>query len=198
MRYARREGWQAVELPYVGERPAMWVLVPCGDRSPSDVLTPELLTAVGNGLTDGIVDLHLPRWDFDTSIELVPAMQALGVNLAFDPAADFSGITAAIIWIGMPSTGPPSLWTSGAPKRLRSPGLAFECSGPPRPDAVIHADRPFAFVIVDTEARTPLFLSRSPTRRPERFGAPHSAGPTWPSRGDELEEDQSTSTTSTL
>lgn len=161
MRYAKDEAWQAVELPYVGERLAMWVLVPTGDRTPPDVLAPEVLTAVGDRLTEGIVDLHLPRWDFDTNLELIPILQALGMEVPFDPeAADFSGITDAGIWIDDAIHRATITVDEWGTEAAAVTGLSFNVSGPPPPDAIIHADRPFAFVIVDTEEHTPLFLGQ--------------------------------------
>jgi serine protease inhibitor len=163
MRYAEGEGWQAVELPYVGERLAMWVLVPSGDGAPADVLTPEVLAAVGDRLTQGVVDLHLPRWDFDTDVDLIPVLRGLGMEAPFDPgAADFSGITDRGIWIGDAIHRATITVDEWGTEAAAVTGLGFATSGigPPPPDAVIHADRPFAFVILDTREGTPLFLGQ--------------------------------------
>lgn len=101
LRHAQGEGWQAVELPYVGERLAMRVLVPTGDGDPADVLDPAVLTAVEEGLTEKVVDLRLPRWDYDTDVGLIPVLKALGMQAPFDSvAADFSGIADSGLWIG--------------------------------------------------------------------------------------------------
>ncbi len=39
-------------------------------------------------------------------------------------------------------------------------GLSFLGSAPPPPDAAVHADRPFAFVIVDEPTGVPLFMGQ--------------------------------------
>jgi serpin B len=161
MRYALGDGWQAVELPYAGERLAMWVLVPSGEGTPADVLTPDVLNAVGDGLIEGTVDLHLPRWDFDADIELIPLLRALGMQAPFDPAAaDFSGITEAQIWIGDAIHRATITVDEWGTEAAAVTGLGFPESGPPPPDVVIHADRPFAFVILDTQEHAPLFLGQ--------------------------------------
>jgi serine protease inhibitor len=161
LRYAEGDSWQAVELPYVGERLAMWVLVPRPGQSPLDVLTSEVLDAVASRLDDGTVELSLPRWDFDTDVELIPVLQALGMHAPFDPgAADFSGITDAGIWIGDAIHRATITVDEWGTEAAAVTGLAFRESGPPPPDVVIRADRPFAFVILDTEARIPLFLGQ--------------------------------------
>lgn len=166
-RYARGDGWQAVELPYVGERLAMWVLVPDRGRTPLEVLTPETLATIGDSLDEGFVDVRLPRWDFDTDVELVPALQALGMHAPFDPsAADFSGITDAGLWIGDAIHRATITVDEWGTEAAAVTGLGFATSGPPPSDAVIHADRPFAFTIVDTQAHTPLFLGQVADPRP--------------------------------
>jgi serpin B len=166
-RYARGDGWQAVELPYVGERLAMWVLVPDRGRTPLEVLTPKTLARIGDSLNKGFVDVRLPRWDFDTDVELIPALQALDMHAPFDPSrADFSAITNAGLWIGDAIHRATITVDEWGTEAAAVTGLAFELSGPPPPDAVIHADRPFAFTIVDTQAHTPLFLGQVADPRP--------------------------------
>ncbi|HEU4354691.1 MAG TPA: serpin family protein [Actinomycetota bacterium] len=161
VRYAEGDGWQAVELPYVGGRLAMWVLVPMGDRDPGDVLTPDVLASVGDGLADGTVELHLPRWDFATNMPLRPVLQALGMQAPFDVgAADFSGISQTPLWIGDAIHRATITVDEWGTEAAAVTGLAFATSGPPAPDAVIRADHPFAFVILDTRARVPLFLGQ--------------------------------------
>jgi serine protease inhibitor len=161
IRYAEGEGWQAVELPYVGGRLAMWVLVPTDGRGPGDVLTPDVLGVVGDALREGTVELHLPRWDFDTDVPLIPVLRALGMRAPFDAAAaDFSGISETPLWIGDAIHRATITVDEWGTEAAAVTGLAFATSGPPPPDAVIHADHPFAFVILDTQERVPLFLGQ--------------------------------------
>ncbi len=161
MRYAQGEGWQAVELPYWGERLVMWVLVPSGGHTPSDVLTPQVLAAVGTGLAEGDVELHLPRWGFDTGVELIPVLRALGMHVPFEPGvADFSGINDADVWIGDAVHRATITVDEWGTEAAAVTGIDFQVSAPPAPDAVIHADRPFAFAILDSHAHTPLFLGQ--------------------------------------
>ncbi|MFN2557959.1 MAG: serpin family protein [Nitriliruptorales bacterium] len=160
-RYAQGDGWQAVELPYSGRRLVMWVIVPSGDHAPSDVLTPEVLAAVDKGLTEGDVELQLPRWDFDTDVELIPVLRALGMRTPFEPGlADFSGITDADIWIGDAIHRATITVDEWGTEAAAVTGIAFQVSAPPPAHVVIHADRPFVFAILDSQARTPLFLGQ--------------------------------------
>jgi serine protease inhibitor len=160
-RHAAGDGWQAVELAYVGDTLAMWVIVPNRGTAPREVLTTATLEAITGGLQRGAVELRLPRWDLDTDIPLIPALQALGMHAPFDPGrADFTGIADTGLWISdaiYRATITVDEWGTEA---AAVTGIGFNDSGPPPPDAVIHADRPFAFVIVDTQAHTPLFLGQ--------------------------------------
>lgn len=161
MRFAEAPGWQAVELPYVGGRLAMWVLVPTDGHGPGDVLTPDVLGAVGDGLREGTVELHLPRWDFDTNVQLIPVLRALGMRAPFEgAAADFSGISETPLWIGDAIHRATITVDEWGTEAAAVTGLGFSVSAPPPPDMVIHADHPFAFVILDTQERVPLFLGQ--------------------------------------
>ncbi|HEU4527240.1 MAG TPA: serpin family protein [Actinomycetota bacterium] len=161
MRYAEGPGWQAVELPYVGGRLAMWVVVPTDGHGPGDVLTPDVLGAVGDALREGTVELHLPRWDFDTDLPLMPVLRALGMQAPFDgAAADFSGISETPLWIGGAIHRATITVDEWGTEAAAVTGLGFRVSAPPPPDVVIHADHPFAFVILDTRERVPLFLGQ--------------------------------------
>lgn len=159
MRYAEGDGWQAVELPYVGGRLAMWILVPSGDRDPADVLTPDVLAAVRDALAEGTVELHLPGWAFDTDVQLIPILRALGMQAPFD-AADFSGISRTPLSIGDAIHRATITVDEWGTEAAAVTGLGFAVSGPPEPDALIRADHPFAFVILDTQERVPLFLGQ--------------------------------------
>lgn len=156
-RYAAGPGWQAVELPYAGERLAMWLLVPTGRGRPDALLAPTTLEAVAAGLQPRPVDLAMPRWDFGTDVDLVPTLERLGLSLPFSGAADFSGIA-------------PGLFVSQAVHRANITvdewgteaaavtGLAIGTSAQVPPTTVVHADHPFAFAVVDRPTGAPLFI----------------------------------------
>ncbi|MBA3799459.1 MAG: serpin family protein [Geodermatophilaceae bacterium] len=160
MRYAEGDGWQAVEIPYAGDELAMWVIVPDGDRSPTELLAPELLAQVGSGMREGVVELELPKWDFATDLDLVPPMTELGMELPFDPVADFSGMTDLDLFIEQAIHRANITVDEWGTEAAAVTGLAFPSSGPPEPDIVVHADHPFAFVIRHTATGTPLFIGQ--------------------------------------
>lgn len=160
MRYAEGEGWQAVEIPYAGEELAMWVIIPEADGSPAELLAPEVLADIESGMRDGVVELQLPRWDFATNLDLVPPMNALGMEAPFDPGADFSGMTDLDLFIEQAVHRANITVDEWGTEAAAVTGLGFPASGPPAPDIVVHADHPFAFVIRHAASGAPLFLGQ--------------------------------------
>jgi len=160
MRYAEGDGWQAVEIPYAGDELAMWVIVPEGDRSPAELLAPGVLADVGASMKEGVVELELPKWDFATDLDLKPPLTALGMELPFDPGADFSGMTDLDLFIGQAIHRANITVDEWGTEAAAVTGLGFPVSGPPEPDIVVHADHPFAFVIRHTATGTPLFIGQ--------------------------------------
>lgn len=160
MRYAEGDGWQAVEIPYAGDELAMLLLVPEGGRPPAGLLAPSVLADVDAAMHEGVVDLELPRWDFATDLDLKSLMMDLGMELPFDPAADFSGMTELDLFIDQAIHRANITVDEWGTEAAAVTGIGFDVSGPPEPEAVIHADHPFAFVIRHTPTGTPLFIGQ--------------------------------------
>ncbi|CAN5608490.1 serpin family protein [soil metagenome] len=162
--YATGDGWAAVQLAYAGGEVAMTVVLPDEGRYAdieADVVSgalPDYLSA----LAPGEVTVQLPSWTFRTQAPLKAALEALGVEVAFDPdSADFSAMTteeqlfvAAVlheVYIAVDEEG-----TEAAAATAVMLGAT---SAPVEPLELV-ADRPFLFVIHDVEHGTPLFLGR--------------------------------------
>ena len=92
--YASGDGWQAVELPYVGGSLAMTVIVPDELAAFEGTLTPEVFAQIVGGLEPRVVNLAIPKFGLETKVDLVTVLAAMGMPNAFGSAADFSGITA--------------------------------------------------------------------------------------------------------
>jgi serpin B len=111
-------------------------------------------------MTDGVVELELPKWDFATELDLKPELTALGMELPFDPGADFSGMTDLDLFIEQAMHRANITVDEWGTEAAAVTGLAFPSSGPPEPDIVVHADHPFAFLIRHTATGTPLFIGQ--------------------------------------
>ncbi len=91
--YAAGVGWQAVRLPYRGDRLSMVVLVPTGQASPVSLLDPKVVQAASSGFAPAAVDLSLPRWSFGTKAALGPMLESMGLSAPFAPGG-FPNLTS--------------------------------------------------------------------------------------------------------
>jgi len=162
--YCRGDGYQAVVLPYAGERLAMAVVLPDGRLA---TLADRLATT---GLRDALaaarrtqLRLALPRFRLQTQIQLKATLRQLGVVRAFSADdADFSGITTEEFlyidevvhkaYIDVDEHGTEAAAATAVVLRMLA---AFS---PAEPPVTVTVDRPFLFAIVDTASWVPLFL----------------------------------------
>jgi serpin B len=160
--YAAGDGWQAVELPYVGDELAMLLFLP----EPGFLPTFEeifLVTDATPYLAPTRVRLLLPRWDTAASFGLADALAALGMPTAFGPAADFSGITTAeplriaeVIHRANITVGEEGTEAAAATAVVGEAGAA-----PPEDEPVLVAfDHPFVFALRDRASGALVFLGR--------------------------------------
>jgi len=154
------ESGPVIELPYVGEQFSMVLAIPGGDKKLRDVeqdlIDGKLTAALGKGVRQK-VEVVLPRFKMATSLQLPATLRAMGMEDAFGPSADFSGID-----------GSKDLYLSGmfhkAALEVSEEGTeAAAATGAiisARSRVVFHADQPFVFVIRDRKTGTILFLGR--------------------------------------
>jgi serpin B len=167
--YLRGDGYQAVLLPYRDIGLAMAVLLPDG---PLAELRPKLAAAGLGGLLAGTathqVTLSLPRFRLESSFDLIPALERLGVTEAFGDDADFGGITGAEpLQIGAVAhkayIDVDELGTEAA----AATAVVIKTRAAVRPTSPVTmvVDRPFLFAIVDAATSLPVFLGQ--VSRPE-------------------------------
>jgi serine protease inhibitor len=153
--YASSDKWQAVALPYAGNTLTMYVIVPTASTSLADLLAPTTLTQISAGLRPTPLSLSLPRWKSTTKLNLVPALETLGVHAAFTSAADFSAI-ASELYIKQAihrATIDVDEWGTEA---AAVTGLAFPASSMMAP-LTVRADHPFAYAIVNPQTGVVVF-----------------------------------------
>jgi serpin B len=92
--YAQTPEYQAIELPYGGEAFAMTVVLPCeaiGIGAFVESLDAEAWAEIVAGLGETELLVALPKFKLEYEKNLNDALKALGMEVAFDPAAaDFS------------------------------------------------------------------------------------------------------------
>ena len=166
--YAEGGDFQALELPYRGERLGMIVLLPSkvdGMPALEKKLTPGMLSGVFEKLRPKFrrVAVFLPRFQLTEQLELAGTLRSMGMEAAFDPAhADFSGMTGTKLlfisnvihkaYVGVNEEGT----EAAAATAVVMVGAAM----PMGPPVVFRADHPFLFMIRDETSGAILFMGR--------------------------------------
>jgi serpin B len=158
-RYYEDNLLQALELPYLNSNLTMVVLLP--KLSGPGALTPAELSAALAGLAPRLVAVELPKFKVDTTINLVPILENLGMIDAFVPgAADFSGMDGgrdlsidsathkAVVEVNETGT------VAAGATVITIVSLTVPMT------TLFQADHPFVFLIRDTNSASILFLGQ--------------------------------------
>ncbi len=162
LRYAAGSGWQAVELPYIGNQLAMTIVVPDDLAAFSASLSPERFGAVVSALESRPVSLTMPKFSFATRQDLVTVLKELGMPLAFTGDADFSGITTAepISITAVIHEANIDVDEKGTEAAAATALVMGDISGPGGEPVVVHVDKPFLFAIRDLQTGAVVFLGQ--------------------------------------
>ena len=162
--YLEGEGFTGFVKPYRGGRYAFAALLPEGSLSSlTESLTGEALAAALENASAEQVRAGLPAFEGRTSLMLNSALAAMGITDAFDAdLADFTGMGESSdgsifisqvlheAYIEVTAQG-----TRAAAATIVAPAAGAE---PPSEPKTVILDRPFAYMIVDTEYNIPLFF----------------------------------------
>jgi serpin B len=163
--YASGENWQAAILAYQGARADMLIILPAAGQFEAFLheLDAALVAEIEAALIPTELALYLPRFEYSAELPLTEILTDMGMTLAFsENEADFSGMVAM----------PPRLYisrvlhkayvavdelgTEAAAATVIEVEVGEEKSEP----EIMRVDRPFLFLIRDTEYGTILFLGR--------------------------------------
>lgn len=164
--YADYQGAQMIQLPYLGLKYAMYVVLP-----PEGADINKLISKMDDGAYHAAMDmlaqrkvrLFLPRFKAETSMILNKPLQNMGIKTAFTSAADFGGIAEMgplvldmvkqKCYIDVTEKGTEAAAVTSAQIRLTS-------ARPVEQVPVMRVDRPFIFVIADGDNRNILFAGK--------------------------------------
>ncbi len=159
-RYAQRDGYQAAELLYAGEKFSMVVVLPATGQFESFAgsLDAQTVTAILGSLNIGNLDLTMPKFKYESSFRLKETLSAMGMPEAFSDRANFSGMTSAErlkigdavhqAFVSVDEAGTEAAAATGVG--------AVPTSRPPE----VKLDRPFIFLIRDIQTGTVLFVGQ--------------------------------------
>ena len=154
---------QIVELPYEGDRLAMYILLPTetdGLAALESKLTFQSLTSALAGLRPRRLSIAIPRFEITVSSELSQQLRPMGISLAFSSGADFSGMAQGDLSISVVlHKAFVSVDEEGTEAAAATVVLIERTVFPPLDQDFI-ADHPFIFLIRDTKTGSILFLGR--------------------------------------
>ncbi len=169
--YAEGDGYQAVDLPYVGDDLSMTILLPDDGRFREfeDALDAALVERVIADLVTAHVTLDMPKFEFESQFRLGETLKAMGMPDAFDAgASDFSGINDRSCAEGdeeclyikeVVHKAFVSVDEEGTEAAAATAVVMTTESAPPKQVSVT-VDRPFIFLIRDRETGAILFVGR--------------------------------------
>lgn len=156
LRYAEGAGYQAVELAYEGGRFAMLILLPeaGGFEAFAGALDVEQLETIVGGLQLATFELHMPRFGYGSGFQLADVLKEMGMPAAFENA-DFSGMDGTRdlfiddvyhkAFISVDEAGTEAAAATAVVMARALP-------------ETLSIDRPFLYLIRDTETNSVLFL----------------------------------------
>lgn len=166
LRYGAGPGYRAVALPYRDSTLSLMIVLPVGQRvgSLESRLDGRALARIARSLSARPVILRLPRFHLTTESELKPALEKLGMPIAFSGAADFSRITRAVpLTIAFvkhaADLAVDEKGTVAAAATVVGVGMRSK-RRPPRNAVTFTANRPFLFFLRDAGTGATLFAGR--------------------------------------
>jgi serpin B len=159
--YAELPGVQAVELPYAGGQLSMVILLPDEGNFDSfaQALDADQLEPILGALAPTSLRLALPKFRYDAGFELRDALTDLGMVDAFGDPADFSGIdgTHELFIEQVYHQAFVDVDEAGTEAAAAS-AVAMARKGALQAEQDVRVERPFLFLIRDTNTNAILFL----------------------------------------
>jgi serpin B len=162
--YAEGNGYQAIDLPYLGNEMSMLVILP--DEGEFDSFESGLdaaaLDTILASLESHAVDLVLPKFEFSSEVPLKQALTTLGMAEAFQAGiADFSGMdgTRDLYISDVLHQAFVSVDEEGT-EAAAATAVVMRVTSAPLDPKLFQADRPFIFLIRDSVTGAVLFIGR--------------------------------------
>lgn len=163
--YLETSSAQGMRRGYRNQNFCFVALLPKEGKTLADVVqnmtAEEWLSLVGQSRDDVLLDVHLPKFQYEVSNQLGSALKEMGVRDAFDVgAADFTGITDDPLWVGnVVQKAKIDVNERGTSAAAVTSVLMCGAGAPTeREHKVLSFDHPFLYAIIDEKTGIPLFL----------------------------------------
>jgi serpin B len=161
-RYAGGDGYQVVELPYVGDELAMDIFLPSQGNFEvfERALTAERVGEILEDLESSSVILTMPKFEYESDFSLRDVLIDMGMPSAFGNNADFSGMdgTKNLAIEDVVHKAFVSVDEAGTEAAAATAVIMVESATVGTVE--MSMDRPFIFLIRDFQTDTILFLGR--------------------------------------
>lgn len=163
--YDKGENFQAVSLPYLSTDFIMMIVLPDAGKFQEfeNQFSPEALKTIINEMKFVKVDLSMPKFDFESTLNANNALKALGMEEAFDvEKADFSGITQEdeLMITDVLHKTTITVDEAGTEAAAASAVIVGVRSYNPEDPIVLVIDRPFQFFIMHKPTNAILFMGK--------------------------------------
>jgi serpin B len=163
-KYYNGNGYQAVELPYVGNALAMDIILPDAGKFTSieGSLNSQLVQDMTTKLSLTDVRLTMPKFEYSSSFQLGKTLSDMGMPLALSSGADFSGIDGKRdLWIGAVIHKSFVSVDEAGTEAAAASAVMILGAAPNQPKPVeLTVDHPFIFLIRDIPTGAILFIGR--------------------------------------
>lgn len=158
--YQKTDLFQAVCLPYMDDRLSLVIFLPVQGKSLEDFcasLNPDTWNLWMAHFQSTRMNLTLPKFKIEYSMDLIPPLKSLGMGSAFSGQADFSGISATHMHISQAiqktfmEVNEEGTEAAAATALLLTANIVEHSVN-------MDVDRPFFFALYDQETRTILFM----------------------------------------
>lgn len=148
--YVGTEHYQALQLEYQARQFGMLVIVPDEGQfeAVESMLSAEFFATVQSQLIMPYnVRLRLPRFEYETTLDLTQILKELGMTAIFSTDADFSGIADEPLFINSATHSAFINVNEQGTEAAAATALGVGGGGPPNVPIEVNVDRPFIYII---------------------------------------------------
>lgn len=161
--YFANETFEAVELPYGGEKFSMFLILPESGTNMNEFIEDlELadLEVAYEKLKKRNLNIYLPRFEFEYKNELKEELKELGLNQAFSLGADFSKMTDDRVHVSkvLHKTYIKTDEEGSEAAAVTAVEMIITSVDPSNPE--VRFNRPFMFVIREKDTQSNLFIGK--------------------------------------